>query len=202
MKKGFTLIELLMAITLVGMVVLSFGALQGIAHSFFFQSAGMANAQGESSYGMLHIKRKLTRANRVILWSPTRIAFRYDHRSIAGGTATPSDPTDDEWDYYRLDAANGLLLYRNNFSGVIANGFDPADLSDVFDANDGVNVGVNGGPNENGEEVVARGVTALAFTQVSPYEVDVDMTVLQQVGRQARSTRVRGSITPRGVGSP
>ena len=187
MKKGFTLIELLMAITLVGMVVLSFGALQGIAHSFFFQSAGMANAQGEASYGMLHIKRNLTRANRVILSSPTFIFFRYDHRGIAAGTATPADLNDDEWDYYRLNETT--LLYRNNFSGAVPNGEIPA--LPVF--------GVGVDPNE---EIIARGVTALAFTQVSPYEVDVDMTVQQQVGRQARSTRVRGSITPRGIGSP
>ena len=198
MKNGFTLIELLMAITLVGMVVLSFGALQGIAHSFLFQSQGMAKAQGEASYAMLHIKRNLSKANRVIVWSPTMIGFRYDHRSIAVGTATPADPNDDEWDYYRL---NGTTLeyfqyvppptippIRNSgWGSAQPNGADPLPLASGF----------------TDEEDSARGVTALAFTGVSPYyEVDVDMTVQQQVGRQARSTRVRGSITPRGVGSP
>ena len=184
MRNGFTLIEILMAVLLIGVVSLSFGALQGIAHTFFFQSVGMANAQGEASYAMLHMKRNISKANRVVIISPTQLSFRYDHRSITAGTATPTDMNDDEWDYYRL---NGTTLeYMNNFTaGPVAGGGDVTAIAIVID----------------GEEVIARGVTALAFTQASPAEVDIDLTVQQQVGLQARSSRVRGSITPRGIGS-
>ena len=178
--KGVTLMEVILASVLMGMVGLALAGVHGAAHSFLLQSTGMATAQGEASYASLHMKRYLSMANEILLYSPTSVAVRYDHRSITGLTATPLDPADDEWDWYMWDVATGNLYYEEDFvPGPAAAPAEPSDFT--------------------GTEIIARDVIALTFTLVSPAELDIDLTVQKFAGQETRESTMRSSVTPRGI---
>ncbi len=183
--RGFTLMELVLASVLIGLVGLGFAAISGTAQTYLSQSAGISNVQGEASYAMLHMKKYLSVANRVIQYNAggnppqsTRLAFRYDHRGLSG---TPLDISDDNWDYYAWDATNKTIVYRQGFvTSANPGSTDPAD------------------PGPDGATVVARNIQSLLFTLTNSIEVDIDLTAQQTVGPQSRSTRVSTSVTPRG----
>jgi hypothetical protein len=170
-----------------GVVGLGLVAIIGSAHTFMLQSSGMATTQGEASYAHEHLKRYLSLSNQIIQYGAagnppvsTAFAIRYDHRSISGATATPLNTADDEWDYYGYDAANDILYYDQDFvPGASANPPEPGSFA--------------------GMEVVARGVTALSFTLTSPAQMDVDMTVTKTAGTSTRTSRIKSSISPRGM---
>ena len=185
-RSGLTLVEVMLAAALMGIVGFGLVAIIGTAHRFMLQSAGMASTQGEASYAHEHLKRYMALANKIIQYNPSgsppsssSFAIRYDHRSITGGTATPLDSTDDEWDYYGYDSAGKILYYKQNFvPGASAN---PAN------------------PGFSSGQIIARNVTALTFTLTSPDRMDVDITVTKQIGTQSRSSRVTSTISPRGI---
>lgn len=183
MRKGFTLVELLAVAVLIGVVGLSIAAISGAAQNYLFKTRVMGSAQAEASYAMWHIKRNLSRANKIIVWSPTEISFRYDGRSIIAEDATPTDSSDDGWDYYGWDADSGNLVYKRR---------SPAD-----GAGAGANPG--GSPGTNGGEVIARNVTGCSFATVSPAQIDVSITVRKTVGAQTQASRFSSIISPRGI---
>ena len=183
MRKGFTLTELLITAVLIGLVGLSVAAISGAAQSYLSKTTGMGSAQAEASYAMWHIKRNLSRANRVIVWSSTQISFRYDGRNVLAGTATPMDSTDDGWDYYGWDSQSGTLVYKRR---VIP---------------DGPNAGTDpsASPGTQGGEAIARNVTACTWTQVSPVQFDIAIAVRKSVGPQSQTSRFSSTVSPRGI---
>ena len=62
-----TLIEILIAVTLVGVVAVSFAYLYGVAQRFLVQSVNFSSTQGEASFALEHIQRNLQRATAVAL---------------------------------------------------------------------------------------------------------------------------------------
>lgn len=177
--KGLTLVEVMLTAALIGVVGLGLIAILGSAQNFLMQSTGMATTQGEASYAHAHLKRYVALANRIIIYNGTEFAIRYDHRSITGGTATPLNSDDDEWDYYGYDPADGILYYRSDFvPGASANPANPGFV---------------------GAQVIARHITVMTFTLVSPDQLDVDVTVTRTIGTQTRTSRVVSSISPRGM---
>ncbi len=209
MKKclsGFTLLEVLLAVSLVGLVGLSLMAVTGTSQRYLLQSMSITASQSEAAYALEHMRRHLQLANRIVPYDDAgnpltgtpltfnRIAFRYDHRSIAGGAATPGDvsddPTpnnvnDDEWDYYGLDTQNNILYYRRDFiPGPFAGPGDPAN------------------PGFTGAEVIARGVSppgAGLFTLGGTSQLTIDLVSQQAAGTENRQTRSTTVIRPRGI---
>ncbi|MCM8794621.1 MAG: prepilin-type N-terminal cleavage/methylation domain-containing protein [Candidatus Omnitrophica bacterium] len=186
-EQGLTLIEVMLSAVLIGVVGLALVSVTGSAHTFMMQTTGMATAQGEASFAQLHMKRNFAMANRFILWNAQEVSFRYDHRSITGGTATPMDPTDDGWDYYGLRTSDNALVYKR-------------DCGATADGNAGAGNDPGSSPGTGGTvEVVARNLTSFSMTQVSPAQLRVDLTATRTVGTQTRSSRVVSTISPRGM---
>lgn len=66
-ESGLTLMEVLIAVTLVGVVAVSFAYLYGTAQRFLVQSMNFSSTQGEASFALEHIQRNLQRATAVAL---------------------------------------------------------------------------------------------------------------------------------------
>lgn len=64
-RRGFTLMELLIAMTLIGVVALSFAFLYTAAQRFLIQSINASDAQGECSFAIEHIKRNVLLADEI-----------------------------------------------------------------------------------------------------------------------------------------
>ncbi len=187
-NSGVTLMEVLLAAFLMGVVGLAVAAISTSTQMYLWQSTTMATTQGEASYGVEHIKRYLSMGSRVVLYSASRIAFRYDHGAISGGTATSLNTNDDNWDYYGWDPSNNTLVYRQAFvAGANPGATDPADPD------------VTGVVNGASPTVIARGVTAFTLAQPSGADIDVDLTALSTVGPTSRQSRVRSTVSPRGM---
>ncbi len=183
-RKGMTLVEVMLAAVLIGVVGLGMVMVTGTSHNFLMQTVGMATTQGEASYGHAHLKKFVGLGNRLIQYGAvgnvsSKIAVRYDHRSISGGTATPLDPTDDWWDYYGYDSGAQILYYRRDFVP-------------------GASVADPGDPGFGGE-IIARNVASFTFTLVSPAQLDISMTVTKTVGTQTRTSTVVSTVSPRGM---
>ncbi len=181
-----TLVEVMLSAVLIGVVGLGMVMVTGTSHNFLMQSVGMATTQGEASYGHAHLKKFVGMANRLIQYGAVgippvsaKIAVRYDHGSISGGTATPLVTTDDWWDYYGYDSGAQILYYRRDFVP-------------------GASVADPGDPGFGGE-IIARNVVACTFTLVSPAQLDVSMTVTRTVGTQTRTSTVVSTVSPRGM---
>ena len=63
--KAFTLVELVVALSLVGVVALSFAYLYVASQRFLVQSLNASNAQGEASFVVEHIKRNMLPATAI-----------------------------------------------------------------------------------------------------------------------------------------
>lgn len=66
MRRGFTLLEAIIAVTLLGLVGLSFGYLASLSQRLMIQSMGSSTAQGEAAFALEHIKRHLMRATAIV----------------------------------------------------------------------------------------------------------------------------------------
>ncbi len=61
-RRGITLLELVIVTSLIGLVGLSFAFLYSSSQRFLIQSANFTSSQGEASFGLEHIKRRLLQA--------------------------------------------------------------------------------------------------------------------------------------------
>lgn len=64
---GLTLVEILIAVSLLGLVAVSFAYLYGVSQRFLVQSVNFSASQGEASFALEHIQRNLQRATAVPL---------------------------------------------------------------------------------------------------------------------------------------
>ncbi|MBI3322502.1 MAG: prepilin-type N-terminal cleavage/methylation domain-containing protein [Candidatus Omnitrophica bacterium] len=61
-QRGLTLLELMIAVTLLGLVTVSFAYLYGTSQRFLVQSVNISSVQGEAAFALEHIQRNLSRA--------------------------------------------------------------------------------------------------------------------------------------------
>lgn len=67
MRRGFTLLEAMIAVSLLGLVGLSFAYLFTTAQRFMIQSMNSTSSQGDAAFALEHIKRHLMVATAVAL---------------------------------------------------------------------------------------------------------------------------------------
>ncbi|MBI3333287.1 MAG: hypothetical protein HYZ93_04275 [Candidatus Omnitrophica bacterium] len=188
---GFTLLEVVIAAVLIGLVSLTFLAIFGTAQRYLIQGANQVSSQAEASFAVEQMRRRLLPANRVVRYTDTLLAFRFDPRPL--GTATPADFSDDQWAGYRLND-DGTLDFLPNVSLGAA---DPSQAA------------VSGAAAEN--PPLARGVVTLqmrlpditvAPPQTSPPQpgrVSILLEAQQATGGDSRRTRLETVVNPRGI---
>lgn len=101
-RPGFTLMELLIAMTLVGVVGLSFAFLYTAAQRFLIQSINASDAQGEASFAVEHVKKRLLAATS-ITYPPVGSQPIDDLTFVVPGVVGQNE--------YRYDSTNRTAIY-------------------------------------------------------------------------------------------
>ena len=194
-RSGFTLVEIILSAGMVGLVALTFFTVYTMAQRYLLQSTLFTIGDSEATYALEHMKHKLTRANRVLIFpSPTTatdgniIAFRYDHRTDPA--ATPNDVNDDQWDCYILDTGTNELKYKKDYkSGPVSGGGDPDE------------------PTLAGTEVIVGNILAPGGSVPNIFQliggqatVRITLTIHPPSSQFGKDTTVVYEVSPRGVG--
>lgn len=114
---GVTLVELLIAVTLAGLVAVSFALLYGTAQRFLVQSMNFSSSQGEASFALEHIRRNLERATAVVAPanvgdSGTALEFTWQPDITAAARASRYQLTGVNLEFRAAPAAADVVIAR------------------------------------------------------------------------------------------
>ncbi|MBI3616294.1 MAG: prepilin-type N-terminal cleavage/methylation domain-containing protein [Candidatus Omnitrophica bacterium] len=192
-RQGFSLLEILIAVILLGFVGIGFSGIYLTANRYLIQDTAILLSQGDAAFAADHIRRQVLRANRIVLFTDAKIAFRFDP-SFPG---TPTDFSDDQWAGYRL---NGNLLV---FAPAVSPTTDTNGDGSVNGMDDPIEADLDGAAAES--PPVAGGVQAPGGAVPALFQLPtgtllkVDLTVQKQAGGESRQTRLKTDVSPRGV---
>ena len=99
MRRGFTLLEAIIAVSLLGLVGLSFSYLVSLSQRMMIQSVNFSTSQGDAAFALEHIKRYVTTATDITFpaegasgnvleftWQPTAAQAARTSRYQVNGT--------------------------------------------------------------------------------------------------------------------
>lgn len=191
-NRGVSLIEILITAVLVGFLGLSFAAIYITANRFFIQDSTIVLSQGDASFAVDHIRRKIMVANRMIRLTDGKVVFRLD----PAFPGTPTDFSDDQWAGYRLD---GDVLNFVPDVGVAGTATPTeAQLDGAAAENPPVARGIvpPGGAIQGGTAPAIFALEGGSSTLLM-----IDLTVKKTAGKENRETRLKSRISPRGANS-
>lgn len=167
-----SLLELVVATSLIGVVGLSFGFLYVTAQRFLIQSINLTASQGEASFGLEHIKRRLLQAVAITnpAWPPVPPANGTLVLTNGGGTFQFT---------WEQSVAAGQVACQYRLTGT------------TLEFQRGA---------AGAWETIARGIQSVTFTRTGANVVAVEILARQTSGRDInRDTRLQTLVTPRGI---
>ena len=191
--RGISLVEVLITAVLIGFLGLSFAAIYVTANRFFIQDSTIVLSQGDASFAVDHIRRKIMVANRLVRLTDAKVAFRYDPNPL---TTTPTPPGDYRWAGYRLNGTS--LEFVPNLGVAGTSTPTEAQLDAAASENPPVARGVvaPGGAVQWGKDPAPAIFT---LEGGSGTLLLIDLTVQKVAGKENRETHLTSRVSPRGI---
>ena len=120
--RGFSLIETIIASILAVIVIISIGQFEGGRIRLgeeVLQRSGLVSGHGMAGLATQQMAKGIARADRFVV-TGTGVQLRYPAGCMGVAVPAPScfdNPANYQWDQYRMDGANQLVLYANTGAG-------------------------------------------------------------------------------------